>query len=185
MVVNPIPRSCKIPIPAGSGSLRTRPGAVVIRRATDVLLESEAVRSGPSCCLRHMHNNFNSLAVTPSLYAWQQISQDDGQLLKKEQLVLMVASWLLGLLAVASVAVLVGGRPAEQIRRVGLLKAVGGTPGLIAGVLLAQYLLLALLAAVAGLALGRLIVRCWPGPVLGCSEPRARHRSPRPTSEWS
>ena len=77
--------------------------------------------------------NFNS-AVTPSLYAWQQISQDDGTLLKKEQLVLMVASWLLGLLAVASVAVLVGGRMAEQIRRVGLLKAAGGTPGLIAGV---------------------------------------------------
>ena len=63
-------------------------------------------------------HNFNS-AVTPSLYAWQQISQDDGTLLKKEQLVLMVASWLRGLLAVASVAVLVGGRMAEQIRRVG------------------------------------------------------------------
>ncbi|HEY6276269.1 MAG TPA: FtsX-like permease family protein [Streptosporangiaceae bacterium] len=112
------------------------------------------------------YNNFNS-AVTPSLYTWQQISQDDGQLLKKEQLVLMVASWLLGLLAVASVAVLVGGRMAEQIRRVGLLKAVGGTPGLIAGVLLAQYLLLALLAAGAGLALGRLIAPVLAGPGAG------------------
>ncbi len=110
--------------------------------------------------------NFNS-AVTPSLYAWQQISQDDGTLLKKEQLVLMVASWLLGLLAVASVAVLVGGRMAEQIRRVGLLKAVGGTPGLIAGVLLAQYLLLALAAAGAGLALGRLIAPVLAGPGAG------------------
>lgn len=112
------------------------------------------------------HNNLNS-AVTPSLYAWQQISQDDGELLKKEQLVLMVASWLLGLLAVASVAVLVGGRVAEQIRRVGLLKAVGGTPGLIAGVLLAQYLLLALLAAGAGLALGRLVAPVLAGPGAG------------------
>jgi ABC-type antimicrobial peptide transport system permease subunit len=110
--------------------------------------------------------NFNS-AVPPSLYAWQQISQDDGTLLKKEQLVLIVASWLLGLLAVASVAVLVGGRMAEQIRRVGLLKAVGGTPGLIAGVLLAQYLLLALLAAGAGLALGRLIAPVLAGPGAG------------------
>jgi ABC-type antimicrobial peptide transport system permease subunit len=79
----------------------------------------------------------------------------------------MVASWLLGLLAVASVAVLVGGRMAEQIRRVGLLKAVGGTPGLIAGVLLAQYLLLALLAAGAGLALGRLIAPVLAGPGAG------------------
>ncbi len=110
--------------------------------------------------------NFNS-AVTPSLYAWQQISQDDGLLLKKERLVLIVASWLLGLLAVASVAVLVGGRMAEQIRRVGLLKAVGGTPGLIAGVLLAQYLLLALLAAGTGLALGRLIAPVLAGPGAG------------------
>ena len=33
---------------------------------------------------------------------------------------------LLGLLAIASVAVLVGGRMAEESRRVGLLKAVGG-----------------------------------------------------------
>jgi ABC-type antimicrobial peptide transport system permease subunit len=110
--------------------------------------------------------NVNS-AVTPSLYAWQQISQDDGTLLKKEQLVLIVASWLLGLLAVASVAVLVGGRMAEQIRRVGLLKAVGSTPGLIAGVLLAQYLLLALLAAGAGLAFGRLIAPVLAGPGAG------------------
>ena len=58
------------------------------------------------------------------------------------------------LLAVASVAVLVGGRMAEQTRRVGLLKAVGGTPGLVAAALLAENLVLALLAAAAGLAAG-------------------------------
>ena len=39
--------------------------------------------------------------------------------------ILVVGSWLLALLAVASVAVLVGGRMVEQTRRVGLLKAVG------------------------------------------------------------
>ena len=38
-------------------------------------------------------------------------------------------AWLAGLLAIASVAVLAGGRMAEHTRRVGLLKAVGGTPG--------------------------------------------------------
>ena len=36
---------------------------------------------------------------------------------------------------------------AEHTRRIGLLKAVGGTPGLIAAVLLAENLVLALLAA--------------------------------------
>ena len=43
---------------------------------------------------------------------------------------------------------------ADQIRRVGLLKAVGGTPGLVAAVLLAEYVVVALLAAAAGLAVG-------------------------------
>jgi putative ABC transport system permease protein len=56
----------------------------------------------------------------------------------------------------ASVAVLAGGRMAERTRRTGLLKAVGGTPGLVAGVLLAENLVLALVAAGAGLAIGRL-----------------------------
>jgi predicted lysophospholipase L1 biosynthesis ABC-type transport system permease subunit len=71
-----------------------------------------------------------------------------------EQRVLLIGSRLLGLLAVASVAVLVGGRMADQNRRVGLLMAVGGTPGLVAAVLLAEYLAVALLAAAAGLAAG-------------------------------
>jgi len=70
---------------------------------------------------------------------------------------LMIGSWLLGLLAVASVAVLVGGRMAEQTRRVGLLKAVGGTPGLVAAVLLAEHLLLAVAAAAIGLLIGWLV----------------------------
>jgi len=58
------------------------------------------------------------------------------------------------LLAVASVAVLAGGRTAERTRRVGLLKAVGSTPGLVAAVLVAENLALALLAAAAGLVIG-------------------------------
>jgi putative ABC transport system permease protein len=88
--------------------------------------------------------------------SWQAIAAQDAKEVRNEQLVLEVGSWLLGLLAVASVAVLVGGRMAEQTRRVGLLKAAGGTPGLVAVVLLAEYLLLALAAAAAGLAAGRL-----------------------------
>ena len=50
----------------------------------------------------------------------------------RAQLVLFTGSWLLVLLAIASVAVLVGGRMAEQTRRVGLLKAIGGTPRFVA-----------------------------------------------------
>jgi ABC-type lipoprotein release transport system permease subunit len=92
----------------------------------------------------------------PSLQSWQGISTQSGQVVATQREVLLTGAWLLGLLAVASVAVLVGGRMADQIRRVGLLKAVGGTPSLVAAVLLAEYVVVALLAAAVGLALGRL-----------------------------
>jgi ABC-type antimicrobial peptide transport system permease subunit len=100
-------------------------------------------------------NNFNSVTA-PELSSWQSISQQDGNQVRNEQLIMLVGSWLLGLLAVASVAVLVGSRMADQIRRVGLLKAVGGTPGLVAAVFMAEYVFVALLAAAVGLVIGRL-----------------------------
>ena len=92
----------------------------------------------------------------PFLQPWQDISEASANLVRNQRRALMTGSWLLALLAVASLAVLVGGRMADQMRRVGLLKAVGGTPGLVAAVLLAQYVVVALLAAAAGLALGSL-----------------------------
>jgi putative ABC transport system permease protein len=79
----------------------------------------------------------------------------------------MIGAWLLGLLAVASVSVLVGGRMADQTRRVGLLKAVGGTPRLVAAVLLAEYVLVAIVAAAAGLAVGSLTAPLLTEPSAG------------------
>jgi len=89
-----------------------------------------------------------------SLVSAQTILQKDAKLVEVEQTALTIGSWLLGLLAIASVAVLVGGRMTEQARRVGLLKAVGATPALVASVLLLEDLGLALLAATAGLLIG-------------------------------
>jgi putative ABC transport system permease protein len=86
--------------------------------------------------------------------AWQSIAYNDGLLVQDEQQVLTPGAWLLALLAIASVAVLVGGRMSEQARRVGLLKAVGATPGLVALALLAENVVLAVGAAVIGLAAG-------------------------------
>src|SRR5262249_40043107 len=97
-----------------------------------------------------------SALPTPILQSWQDIKQQSAQLAASQRRALLTGAGLLGLLAVASVAILVGGRMADQIRRVGLLKAVGGTPSLVAAVLLAEYVVVALLAAAAGLALGRL-----------------------------
>ncbi len=75
-------------------------------------------------------NYNNNTGNNPYLIPWQAISRQDGQLVKAEQGILLAGSWLLALLALGSLAILVGGRMAEQIRRVGLLKAVGSTPAL-------------------------------------------------------
>jgi putative ABC transport system permease protein len=103
-----------------------------------------------------------------ALQSWQQIRhQIEADLERNEQEVLLIGSRLLALLAVASVAVLVGGRMADQTRRVGLLKAVGGTPRLVAAVLLAEYVVVALLAAAAGLAAGWLAAPLLTDPGAG------------------
>jgi ABC-type lipoprotein release transport system permease subunit len=103
----------------------------------------------------------------PILESWQAIRDGHDQLVQDSQEVLRTGSWLLALLAVASVAVLVGGRMADQTRRVGLLKAVGGTPRLVAAVLLAEYVVVALLAAAAGLAAGWLAAPLLTDPGAG------------------
>jgi ABC-type lipoprotein release transport system permease subunit len=105
--------------------------------------------------------------VPANLDSWQSVATGDALLVTDEQQVLTVGAWLLGLLAVASVAVLVGGRMAQRTRQVGLLKAVGGTPGLVAVVLLAENLGLALAAAVTGLAVGRLAAPLITSPGAG------------------
>lgn len=102
-----------------------------------------------------------------SMRTWQDILTDATELAGDSQILLLIGAWLLGLLAVASLAVLVGGRMADQTRRVGLLKAVGGTPGLVAAVLLAEHLAVALVAAAAGLAVGTLAAPLLTGPTAG------------------
>ena len=103
----------------------------------------------------------------PTLWSWQHVAAAAGRTVSTEEDVLLVGSWLLGLLAVASVAVLAGGRMAGQVRRVGLLKAAGAAPGLVAVVLLAEHLVLALGAAALGLALGWLTAPLLTSPGAG------------------
>jgi putative ABC transport system permease protein len=93
--------------------------------------------------------------ATP-MQPWENILEEATELARDAQILLLIGAWLLGLLAVASLSVMVGGRMADQTRRVGLLKAVGGTPSLVAAVLLAEYVLVAIAAAAAGLAVGSL-----------------------------
>jgi putative ABC transport system permease protein len=105
-----------------------------------------------------------SLAAGAELVPWEQIAAADGLLVADEQAVLTPGAVLLSLLAIASVAVLVGGRIAENNRRVGLLKAAGGTPGLVAATFLAENLVLAVVAAAAGLTIGRLVAPLLTSP---------------------
>jgi putative ABC transport system permease protein len=106
------------------------------------------------------------IGATP-MQPWESILNDATKLARDSQILLLIGAWLLGLLAVASLSVLVGGRMAAQTRRVGLLKAVGGTPSLVAAVLLAEYVLVALVAAAAGMTIGALTAPLLTGSTAG------------------
>jgi putative ABC transport system permease protein len=95
--------------------------------------------------------------ASPILNTWQDLSSSYGLLVQDEQTVLVPGALLLALLAIASVAVLVGSRLGEYTRRVGLLKAVGASPSLVAATFLTENLVLALVAAAVGLATGWLV----------------------------
>ncbi|MEV5691634.1 ABC transporter permease [Micromonospora globbae] len=86
--------------------------------------------------------------------SWVQIAETDGRLVRQAHKALLIGSWLLTILAVAGVAGIVAGRAVEQRRRVGLLKAVGSGPAMVAAVHLAEYLVIGLAAAGTGLAVG-------------------------------
>jgi hypothetical protein len=99
-----------------------------------------------------------------SMSTWQGIAQADALLVEDAQSVLEPGAVLLAILSIASVAVLVGRRLSEYARRVGLLKAVGGTPGIVAATFLVENLALALLAAVLGLVTGWLVAPLLTSP---------------------
>jgi hypothetical protein len=158
--------------PLPPGLLRT-PGLIWLTRAATAGLVADPVYlidlelADPSAAGAFATANGGSATATkpgrvaqgrPSLYLqpWPEIQADATRLARDSQILLLIGAWLLALLAVAGLSVLVGGRMADQTRRVGLLKAVGGTPGLVAAVLLAEYLVVAVVAAAAGLVIGAL-----------------------------
>ena len=114
------------------------------------ILELKLANPASASAFANTYSNSNTLDV----WSWQNVSQTEAQQSKPFQRGLLIASSLLDLLAIASLVVIVGGRLAERTRRVGLLKAVGATPRLVAGVLLLEYLTLALVGAAVGLAAG-------------------------------
>jgi putative ABC transport system permease protein len=148
----------------------TQPDARAIASATAPLWYflnlrlKDPARAG---ALATAYDNTHQAASAPVLVSWQSIATADALLVQDEQQVLTPATWVLCLLAIGSVTVLVGGRMAEHTRRVGLLKAVGSTPELVAVTLLAENLGLALIAAAAGLGAGWLAAPLVTNPGTG------------------
>ncbi|MBN6033708.1 FtsX-like permease family protein [Amycolatopsis sp. 195334CR] len=89
------------------------------------------------------------------LRAWQDISSQDAKVFRDTTPALIVGGWLLAISAVTGAAVLAAARADGQTRRAGLLKAVGATPAVVTAVLLAEYLVLGLVAAGLGLVAGQ------------------------------
>jgi len=100
------------------------------------------------------HSSGQPGPTSSQLVSWQSIAYNDGLLVQDEQQVLTPGALLLALLAIASVAVLVGGRMSEQASRVGVLKAVGATPEVVSLALLTENVMLAVGAAAIGLVAG-------------------------------
>lgn len=93
-------------------------------------------------------------STAPLFSTWEGLESEDAILVKDGRGVIEPGAVLLALLAIASVVVLMGRRLSEYSSRVGLLKAVGATPVVVAATFLAENLILALLAAVVGLVVG-------------------------------
>jgi ABC-type lipoprotein release transport system permease subunit len=109
--------------------------------------------AAPSFAVDHSTRSFQG----PVLFPWQEVARRHAELLRNERAVVLFGSSLLVVLALATVVVLVGGRMADEVRRVGTLKAVGASPAYVVRVLLTSYLSVGLVASLTGLAAGRLV----------------------------
>jgi hypothetical protein len=106
-------------------------GSVAALLLEGVVLRLQAdLRWLEGCALDAPAQEFAAAGNVPSsVQPWTAIRADDYRVIALDQKVLLIGTSLLAMLAIASIAVVVGGRMAEQTRRVGLLKAVRGDPG--------------------------------------------------------
>jgi putative ABC transport system permease protein len=96
-------------------------------------------------------------SVNGFMETWQQRRADSHSDIDILAGTLFAAGTLIAILTIATAAVLIAGRMAEQIRQVGTLKAVGVTPRQVVLVLLVEHLGIALAATALGLGIGRLL----------------------------
>ncbi|MFI6517762.1 ABC transporter permease [Spirillospora sp. NPDC050679] len=135
---------------------RLAPPTAKAKRQWTMPLRLDDPASAPAFAARH-----------PGVRAAQDISAYATSELHLANGVLLGGTWALAILAGLCVALLVGGRLAEQGRRVGLLKAAGATPPLVAAVLLAEHLAVALAAGIVGLLAGWAVSPALSAPSVG------------------
>ncbi len=88
---------------------------------------------------------------------WQETRAGAHDELSVVAIALLVIATLVAALTIATAAVLVAGRMTAQNRQVAMLKAVGVTPGQATGVLLVEYVALAVTASAIGIIAGTLL----------------------------
>jgi putative ABC transport system permease protein len=118
-------------------------------------------------------------AATLFLETWRQRRADSHSDIDILAGTLFAAGLLVGLLTVATAAVIVAGRMAAQTRQIGTLKAVGATPRQVLLALLVENLTLAAVATAVGLAAGRVI-----GPRLASTSLTVLGQPETPALTW-
>src|SRR5215475_5916058 len=123
----------------------------------DMQLRLDNADDAASFAAAHRNVETSTEDMSLSLETWQQRRADSHSDLDTLAGTLIAAGILVGLLAVATAAVIVAGRMAAQTRQIGTLKAIGVTPRQVVAALLVEHLTLAGLATLLGLGAGRLI----------------------------
>ncbi|MGW7568878.1 FtsX-like permease family protein [Streptomyces tendae] len=100
-------------------------------------------------------------------HPWQTLLDGDTRLLRSARPALVIGGGLLAAAALVTLASLAAVRAPRDHRRAALFKAVGATPRTVAALLLAQYLLLAAVAAAAGVTVGCLTAPALADPSAG------------------
>ncbi|MFI1735300.1 FtsX-like permease family protein [Streptomyces acidicola] len=100
-------------------------------------------------------------------HPWQTFVEGDTRLLSFARPALVIGGGLLAAAALVTLASLAAVRAPRDHRRAGLFKAVGATPRTVAAMLIAQYLLLTVVAAAVGVTVGCLTAPALADPSAG------------------
>jgi putative ABC transport system permease protein len=151
----PLSRPAQIWVTPATGAVLRRAG--LTEEGLEMQLRLDNATDAAAFADAHRDVEASSPTSTLFLETWQQRRADSHSDIDILAGTLFLAGFVVGLLTIATAAVIVAGRMAAQTRQIGTLKAVGVTPRQVVLALLVENLTLAGLATAAGLAAGRVI----------------------------